>query len=61
MIGNWLEFEISLPDFLQFLKDNIPKADGIYATSDQWEVIELEPFNDDDRAAINSYLDNLEP
>lgn len=61
MILPWKEFQIDLASFGQFLLLEIPKADGIVANEDYFEIIELEPFTSLDVTKINDYLDNLDP
>lgn len=59
MILQWKTFSIDLPSLGAFLKTNISKADGIVADIDTFEIIEKEPFDQEDAEAIQTYYDSL--
>lgn len=59
MTFEWLEFKIDLESFNQFLKDNIPSADGIVAREINFTIVEAEPFTQDEINQINQYYNSL--
>lgn len=59
MILKWRDFTINLDSFKDFLDANIPDADGIVASPDNFEIIEVNPLTDDEIKQIQTYYDSL--
>lgn len=59
MTMQWKTFKLDLQTFNQFLIDNVPKADGIVAYEEHFEIIESELFDQSDIDLINTYYESL--
>jgi len=57
----WKEFHIDLSAFNEFLKANVPEADGIVASPDNFIVVEKDVFSPDTILLIQEYYNNLQP
>lgn len=56
---SWLAFRIDLCKMNQFLRAQVPNADGITADEEGFDVVEATPLTEESVAAINNYLDSL--
>lgn len=59
MILEWFKFKIDLASLNDFLKQNIPNADGIVASPKCFEIMEKSPLTSDEQELINNYLNSL--
>lgn len=59
MLLQWKNFTIDLVSFNDFIKNNIPKSDGIIADSSGFTIIEKIPFDQTDIDVIQTYYDSL--
>lgn len=61
MILNWKTFKIDLSKFNNFLDTNLNSyVDGIVANSDNFEIIELSPLQEEQIQIIMNYYNSLE-
>lgn len=59
MILAQLSFPIDYASFHAYLTANVPNADGLCSCDEGYNVIEKNPFTEDDQAAINAYYSAL--
>lgn len=60
MILQWKSYKINLDDFNKYLKENIPSADGITASPEYFEIIEISPFTEEEQSNILNYYNLLD-
>lgn len=53
---NWKEIRIDLAAFHEFLVANVSNSDGIVADEQEFEVVEKNPFTQEEKEAVTAYF-----
>lgn len=56
---DWKPFPIHLDSFRKFLRDNIGNSDGINASEESFEIVEVQPLSQEEIDLIMAYYDGM--